>query len=153
MGNAQLCLVLFSFRLFSHRSATLCVNEKRLRLRLFLSDKLFVEREICGLCQLQTQGVEINEHSAFTPDITPIILAAHKDNYECIKLLLDRGASIPHPHDVRCACKECLQVSSAAFMFRLTFASRFSYSNALNSFITAKKIPLPVARTGYRWIN
>uniref|UniRef100_A0A914VMF5 Transient receptor ion channel domain-containing protein n=1 Tax=Plectus sambesii TaxID=2011161 RepID=A0A914VMF5_9BILA len=60
----------------------------------------------------ETQGVEINEHSAFTPDITPIILAAHKDNYECIKLLLDRGASIPHPHDVRCACKECLQAKA-----------------------------------------
>ena len=37
-----------------------------------------------------TQGVEINEHSAFTPDITPIILAAHKDNFECYKLLYDK---------------------------------------------------------------
>ncbi len=57
--------------------------------------------------ELQTQGVEINEHSAFTPDITPIILAAHKDNYECIKLFLDKKASIPHPHDVQCSCKDC----------------------------------------------
>lgn len=60
--------------------------------------------------RLQTQGVEINEHSAFTPDITPIILAAHKDNYECIKLFLDKKATIPHPHDVRCSCKECVHV-------------------------------------------
>uniref|UniRef100_A0A1I7X9C8 ANK_REP_REGION domain-containing protein n=1 Tax=Heterorhabditis bacteriophora TaxID=37862 RepID=A0A1I7X9C8_HETBA len=36
---------------------------------------------------IETQGVEINEHSAFTPDITPIILAAHKDNYECINYI------------------------------------------------------------------
>ncbi|VDD91060.1 unnamed protein product [Enterobius vermicularis] len=60
----------------------------------------------------ETQGVEINEHSAFTPDITPIILAAHKDNYECIKLFLDKKATIPHPHDVRCSCKECVHAKS-----------------------------------------
>ncbi|KAK3099549.1 hypothetical protein FSP39_006161 [Pinctada imbricata] len=50
--------------------------------------------------------------SSFTPDITPIILAAHRDNYEIIKLLLDRGYRIPKPHDVRCNCKNCKIVSS-----------------------------------------
>uniref|UniRef100_A0A915IYL6 Transient receptor ion channel domain-containing protein n=1 Tax=Romanomermis culicivorax TaxID=13658 RepID=A0A915IYL6_ROMCU len=60
----------------------------------------------------ENQGVVINENSTFTPDITPIILAAHRDNYEIIKLLLDRGASISHPHDVRCDCKDCIQASS-----------------------------------------
>lgn len=39
--------------------------------------------------------------SAFTPEITPLILAAHKDNYEILKILLDRGAMIPMPHDIR----------------------------------------------------
>lgn len=39
--------------------------------------------------------------SSFTQDITPLILAAHKNNYEILKLLLDRGASLPLPHDVR----------------------------------------------------
>lgn len=37
--------------------------------------------------------------SAFTQDITPLILAAHKNNYEILKILLDRGASLPLPHD------------------------------------------------------
>ncbi|PIO75942.1 transient-receptor-potential calcium channel protein [Teladorsagia circumcincta] len=55
----------------------------------------------------ETQGVEINQHSAFPPDITPIILAAHKDNYECIKLFLDKKGTVPHPHDVHCSCHEC----------------------------------------------
>lgn len=39
--------------------------------------------------------------SSFTQDITPLILAAHKNNYEILKILLDRGASLPMPHDVR----------------------------------------------------
>lgn len=39
--------------------------------------------------------------SNFTPDITPLILAAHKNNYEILKILLDRGATLPTPHDAR----------------------------------------------------
>lgn len=38
-----------------------------------------------------------------------MILAAHRDNYEIIKILLDRGAVLPMPHDVRCGCDECVQ--------------------------------------------
>lgn len=69
------------------------------------------------------------ERETFTSDVTPLILAAHKNNYEIIKLLLDRGISkclvnnsqiikliinyffklgpIPCPHDARCGCREC----------------------------------------------
>ncbi|XP_043464170.1 transient receptor potential protein [Leptopilina heterotoma] len=50
--------------------------------------------------------------SNFTPDITPLILAAHKNNYEIIKILLDRGATLPTPHDVRCGCDECVVSST-----------------------------------------
>ncbi|KAK4012303.1 hypothetical protein OUZ56_021403 [Daphnia magna] len=46
--------------------------------------------------------------ATFTPDITPLILAAHRDNYEIIKILLDRGAKLPAPHDVRCGCIDCV---------------------------------------------
>ncbi|XP_071543078.1 transient-receptor-potential-like protein [Panulirus ornatus] len=52
------------------------------------------------------------ERTTFTPDITPLILAAHKNNYEILKLLLDRGATLPMPHDVKCACDECLEASA-----------------------------------------
>ncbi|XP_031764997.2 transient-receptor-potential-like protein [Galleria mellonella] len=48
----------------------------------------------------------------FTPDITPLMLAAHKNNYEILKILLDRGATLPNPHDVRCGCDECIREST-----------------------------------------
>ena len=44
------------------------------------------------------QEASVNPASkSFTPDITPLILASHKDNYEIIKILLDRGEQIPEP--------------------------------------------------------
>ncbi|XP_063823102.1 transient receptor potential-gamma protein-like isoform X2 [Ostrinia nubilalis] len=52
------------------------------------------------------------ETATFTADITPLILAAHRDSYEIIKLLLDRGAALPVPHDVRCGCDECVRSRS-----------------------------------------
>ncbi|CAG0918283.1 unnamed protein product [Notodromas monacha] len=71
-------------------------------------------------CQLQRpvgenrswEKVERNIAS-YTPDITPLILAAHKNNYEILKLLIDRGATIPMPHDIRCGCDECVESSSS----------------------------------------
>ncbi|KAB7502191.1 Transient-receptor-potential-like protein [Armadillidium nasatum] len=50
--------------------------------------------------------------AAFTPEITPLILAAHRDNYEILKILLDRGATLPMPHDIRCGCQECIRSSA-----------------------------------------
>uniref|UniRef100_A0A5S6QSI2 ANK_REP_REGION domain-containing protein n=1 Tax=Trichuris muris TaxID=70415 RepID=A0A5S6QSI2_TRIMR len=68
--------------------------------------------ERIGSFNRENQGVLVNERSTFTPDITPLILAAHMDNYEIIKVLLERGASIDHPHDVHCGCKDCVEKSS-----------------------------------------
>lgn len=42
-----------------------------------------------------------SETATFTSDITPLILAAHRDNYEIIKILLDRGCTLSLPHDAR----------------------------------------------------
>ena len=39
--------------------------------------------------------------ASYTPDITPLKLAAHKNNYEILKILIDRGAALPHPHDIK----------------------------------------------------
>ena len=58
----------------------------------------------------QPYSWEAVERETFTSDVTPLILAAHKNNYEIIKLILDRGISpIPSPHDARCGCKTCRQ--------------------------------------------
>ncbi|ESP02070.1 hypothetical protein LOTGIDRAFT_111513 [Lottia gigantea] len=46
--------------------------------------------------------------TSFSADITPIILAGHRDNYEIIKLLLSLGCRITKPHDIRCNCKQCV---------------------------------------------
>uniref|UniRef100_A0A674P4A7 Transient receptor potential cation channel, subfamily C, member 4a n=1 Tax=Takifugu rubripes TaxID=31033 RepID=A0A674P4A7_TAKRU len=51
------------------------------------------------------------QFSDFTPDITPVILAAHTNNYEIIKLLVQKGVSMPQPHEVRCNCVECVSSS------------------------------------------
>ncbi|XP_017468227.1 PREDICTED: transient-receptor-potential-like protein isoform X1 [Rhagoletis zephyria] len=57
------------------------------------------------------QTVDMNT-AVFPPDITPLILAAHKDNFEILKILLDRGAAVPVPHDIRCGCDECVRQSN-----------------------------------------
>ncbi|XP_050299406.1 transient-receptor-potential-like protein isoform X2 [Anthonomus grandis grandis] len=56
------------------------------------------------------QKVDLNT-AVFTPDITPLILAAHRNNYEILKILLDRGATIPMPHDIKCGCDDCVSQS------------------------------------------
>ncbi|XP_077268928.1 LOW QUALITY PROTEIN: transient receptor potential-like [Temnothorax americanus] len=47
----------------------------------------------------------------YSMDMTPLVLAAQRNNYEILKLLLDRGATLPMPHDVRCGCDDCLQAT------------------------------------------
>ncbi|NEU34629.1 hypothetical protein GN156_28660, partial [bacterium LRH843] len=50
--------------------------------------------------------------ATFTPDITRLMLTDHKQNYEIVKIVLDRGATLPMPHDVRCGCDVCIRDSN-----------------------------------------
>ncbi|XP_055503155.1 short transient receptor potential channel 3-like isoform X4 [Leucoraja erinacea] len=45
----------------------------------------------------------------FSPDITPIILAAHCQKYEVVHMLLMKGARIEKPHDYFCKCNDCVE--------------------------------------------
>ncbi|XP_066197685.1 short transient receptor potential channel 7 [Saccopteryx leptura] len=45
----------------------------------------------------------------FSQDITPIILAAHCQEYEIVHILLLKGARIERPHDYFCKCNECTE--------------------------------------------
>lgn len=65
------------------------------------------------------EGIKAN----YTSDITPLILAAHKNNYEILKQLLDRGAALPMPHDVKCGCDECV-ISTDEDSLRYFFLSK-----------------------------
>jgi hypothetical protein len=50
---------------------------------------------------LQSWEVQPPESQTFNSDITPLILAAHLNHFEIVRMLLDRGATLPVPHDVR----------------------------------------------------
>ncbi|XP_076464223.1 short transient receptor potential channel 7-like [Babylonia areolata] len=45
--------------------------------------------------------------SQFSTDMTPLNLAAQKNNYVIVQLLLQRGEVIPKPHKFSCSCVEC----------------------------------------------
>ncbi|CAF94620.1 unnamed protein product, partial [Tetraodon nigroviridis] len=45
----------------------------------------------------------------FSHDVTPIILAAHCQEYEIVHILLTKGARIERPHDYFCKCSECVE--------------------------------------------
>ncbi len=48
-----------------------------------------------------------DESSDYSPDISPVILAAHCNQFEILQLLLSRGARIDKPHPLTCECQRC----------------------------------------------
>ena len=69
-----------------------------------------LNRNAVNVCLYQGLSGQVASDS-FTPDMTPLMLAAHRDNYEIIKILLERGDRIPKPHSVQCPCKQCIAFS------------------------------------------
>lgn len=103
------------------------------KINIFLIFIIFLifHKIIYHLNYLQSWEAVDRSSSNFTPDITPLILAAHKNNYEIIKILLDRGATLPTPHDARCGCDECV-LSSETDSLRHS-QSRINAYRALSS--------------------
>lgn len=50
----------------------------------------------------------MEEKSQFSPDITPLILAAHYNNHEIIQMFLSRNHTIEKPHPISCTCNDCV---------------------------------------------
>lgn len=48
-----------------------------------------------------------NEDAQFSPDTTPLILAAQYKRTEIVQILLMFGDRIVKPHDFQCKCVEC----------------------------------------------
>ncbi|XP_007555648.1 short transient receptor potential channel 1 [Poecilia formosa] len=52
------------------------------------------------------QRIQNPEYST-TMDVAPVILAAHRNNYEILTMLLKQDISLPRPHAVGCECMLC----------------------------------------------
>lgn len=52
------------------------------------------------------QRIQNPEYST-TMDVAPVILAAHRNNYEILTMLLKQDISLPRPHAVGCECTLC----------------------------------------------
>ncbi|KAM6160431.1 short transient receptor potential channel 1 isoform 11-T11 [Erethizon dorsatum] len=48
-----------------------------------------------------------NPEYSTTMDVAPVILAAHRNNYEILTMLLKQDVSLPKPHAVGCECMLC----------------------------------------------
>ena len=46
------------------------------------------------------EQLNLSTSRSYTPDITPVVLAAHRDNYEILKILLERGTKIEMISDI-----------------------------------------------------
>ena len=49
-----------------------------------------------------------DEKSQFSPDITPLILAAHYNSHEIVQMFIARGQTIVRPHAISCHCADCV---------------------------------------------
>lgn len=58
------------------------------------------------LFQKLMERIQNPEYST-TMDVAPVILAAHRNNYEILTMLLKQDISLPKPHAVGCECTLC----------------------------------------------
>lgn len=47
------------------------------------------------------------ENHQYSPDVTPLMLAAHRNDHELIQLFLSRHETIERPHAIYCQCHDC----------------------------------------------
>ncbi|XP_014666825.1 PREDICTED: short transient receptor potential channel 3-like [Priapulus caudatus] len=102
-GNVRICEMVLEFS----------GKNSRVWAQLIGNDTFF-QRSVAG------------HHPFFSPDVTPIILAAQHNNFKIVQLFLTNGASIAWPHDYNCDCRDCTN--------QRTFDSVKHSRSRLNSF-------------------
>ncbi|ESO93675.1 hypothetical protein LOTGIDRAFT_177244 [Lottia gigantea] len=65
-----------------------------------------IQRDRLGTEWCRTRHMD-EESFDYSPDISPVILAAHCNQFEILQLLLLHGANIDRPHQLSCSCKRC----------------------------------------------
>ena len=82
------------------------IREGVYRIVEMLIDHPSITREMLG-CDWSRHKSSGEESSDYSPDVSPIILAAHCNQFEILQLLLSRGARIEKPHHLICSCFKC----------------------------------------------
>ncbi|KAI8798703.1 transient-receptor-potential-like protein, partial [Biomphalaria glabrata] len=82
------------------------IREGVYRIVEMLIDHPSISRNMLGTEWSRTRYVD-DESFDYSPDISPVILAAHCNQFEILQLLLVHGASIDRPHELSCSCKRC----------------------------------------------
>ncbi|XP_041357124.1 short transient receptor potential channel 4-like [Gigantopelta aegis] len=102
--NIEMIELLLSYNVEVGDALLHAINEQNVE-----AVELLLNHEVALKGEEALHSTESVPSSSFTPDITPIILAGHRDNYEIIQILLNRGYRIPKPHNVRCDCDDCVR--------------------------------------------
>ena len=82
------------------------IREGVYRIVEMLIDHPSITSEMLGSDWAKSKSVD-DQSSEYSPDISPVILAATCTQFEILQLLLSRGARIEKPHQVSCPCDEC----------------------------------------------
>lgn len=82
------------------------IREGVYRIVEMLIDHPSITREMLGTDWARYKSTG-EESSDYPPDISPVILAAHCNQFEILQLLLSRGAKIEKPHALTCSCQRC----------------------------------------------
>ncbi|CAI9734239.1 short transient receptor potential channel 3-like [Octopus vulgaris] len=75
---------------------------------MFLNHPVYADERNRRRLEFQHGFYEQDENNSnFSPDITPIVLAAQCNNFDIVHMLLRKGFSIDMPHHYFCLCTEC----------------------------------------------
>lgn len=64
-------------------------------------------REVIKSHSLETTLDVATSDTLFAADISPLILAAQRNQFEIVKMLLGMGDTIEEPHHPYCSCQDC----------------------------------------------